>query len=68
MCDHSQTSADMIFTQVRLCTLATATGRITLWDMRLTERDGDLVSERELEGEEEWRGVLRERFGVELDA
>jgi N-hydroxyarylamine O-acetyltransferase len=56
----------MLFTQRRLCTLATATGRITLSDLRLIERDGDRVAERELADEEEWRSVLLERFGVVL--
>jgi N-hydroxyarylamine O-acetyltransferase len=67
MCEYSQTSADISFTQRRLCTLATETGRITLTDLRLVERDGDDVAERELSGEDEWRDVLRERFGVDLD-
>jgi N-hydroxyarylamine O-acetyltransferase len=66
MCEYSQTSPDMLFTQRRLCTLATATGRITLSDLRLIERDGDQVAERELADEEEWRSVLLERFGVVL--
>ena len=66
MCEYSQTSPDMLFTQRRLCTLATTTGRITLSDLRLIERDGDRVFERELACEEEWRSVLRERFGVVL--
>jgi N-hydroxyarylamine O-acetyltransferase len=66
MCEYSQTSPDMMFTQRRLCTLATVTGRITLSDMRLIERDGDVVSERELSDEAEWHSVLRERFGVVL--
>jgi N-hydroxyarylamine O-acetyltransferase len=66
MCEFSQTSPDMIFTQRRLCTLASATGRITLSDLRLIERDGVRVTERELAGEEQWRSVLRERFGIRL--
>jgi len=66
MCEYSQTSPDMLFTQRRLCTLATSTGRITLSDLRLIERDGDQVAERELADEEEWRSVLLERFGVAL--
>jgi len=67
MCEFSQTSPDMLFTQRRLCTLATADGRITLSDLRLIERVGDRVTERDLDGEDEWRSVLRERFGVVLD-
>ena len=66
MCEFSQTSPDMLFTQRRLCTLATADGRITLSDLRLIERVGDRVTERDLDGEDEWRSVLRERFGVVL--
>ncbi len=67
MCEYSQTSPDIMFTQRRLCTLATAGGRVTLSDLRLIERDGDRVSERELGGEDEWRRVLSERFAVVLD-
>jgi N-hydroxyarylamine O-acetyltransferase len=67
MCAYSQTSPDIIFTQRRLCTLATSNGRVTLTDLRLIERDGDSVSERQLEDEDEWRRVLRERFAVALD-
>ena len=66
MCAFSQTSPDIVFTQRRLCTLATETGRVTLTDLRLVERDGDRVNERDLAGENEWRLVLRERFGVDL--
>jgi N-hydroxyarylamine O-acetyltransferase len=66
MCEFSQTSPDMLFTQRRLCTLATADGRITLSDLRLIERVGDRVEERDLDGEDEWRSVLRDRFGVVL--
>jgi N-hydroxyarylamine O-acetyltransferase len=67
MCEYSQTSPDIMFTQRRLCTLATAGGRVTLSDLRLIERDGDRVSERELGSEDEWRRVLSERFAVVLD-
>jgi N-hydroxyarylamine O-acetyltransferase len=66
MCEYSQTSPDMLFTQRRLCTLATATGRITLSDLRLIERDGESVTERELADEQEWRSVLLERFEIVL--
>lgn len=67
MSEYSQTSPDISFTQRRLCTLATETGRITLTDLRLLERDGDEVTERELSGEDEWRAVLRELFGIDLE-
>ena len=62
-CHFSQTSPESSFTQKRVCTLATATGRITLRDDRL------LITENGAKREEpvdDWSAVLRTRFGVEL--
>jgi N-hydroxyarylamine O-acetyltransferase len=63
MCRYHQTSPQSTFTQKRLCSLATASGRITLVDGRL------LITENGIKREEpagDWRGTLRERFGMEL--
>ena len=62
-CRFSQTSPESSFTQKRVCTLATATGRITLRDDRL------LITENGVKREEpvaDWHAALRERFGVEI--
>jgi N-hydroxyarylamine O-acetyltransferase len=66
MCRWQQTSPDSVFVQRRLCTMATPEGRVTLSDLRLIERTGDRTTERDLSGEDEWRALLAERFGVRL--
>ncbi|MGZ4482543.1 MAG: arylamine N-acetyltransferase family protein [Gaiellales bacterium] len=66
MCRWQQTSPESHFVQRRVCTMATPEGRITLSDLRLIERTGDRTVERDLSGEEEWRALLAERFGMRL--
>ena len=63
-CHFHQTSPESHFTQKRLCTLATPTGRITLSDLKLIVTENGVRQEQLLASEEEWREVLRERFGV----
>lgn len=65
MCHFHQTSPQSHFTRARVCSRATEDGRITLSGMRFittTERGGK--RERTLASEEEFRDVLRERFGI----
>jgi N-hydroxyarylamine O-acetyltransferase len=65
MCDRLQTPPGH-FTDGPICSLATASGRISLAGMRLiVTSDGDR-SERELADEAERDAVLRETFGVDL--
>jgi N-hydroxyarylamine O-acetyltransferase len=63
-CHFHQTSSESHFTQKRLCTLATPTGRITLSNLKLLVTRNGFRQEHVLASEEEWREVLRERFGV----
>ena len=63
-CDFHQTSPGSHFTQKRLCTLATPTGRITLSDLKLIVTENGITQEHLLASEAEWREVLRDRFGV----
>jgi N-hydroxyarylamine O-acetyltransferase len=63
-----QTSPDSGFVRRRKITLARPDGRITIRDLTLTERRGAEESVRELSGDDEWRSVLAERFGVSLEA
>lgn len=65
MCRYHQTSPESHFTQRRICTLATETGRITLSDMRLITTNGQDRDERLLDTNEEYENVLKERFGIE---
>lgn len=78
-CEHHQHSPESHFTQQRLCSLATKTGRVTLSDRRLIVTEGfppqapaasDNTGnvrrqERDLADEAEFLQVLRERFGIE---
>jgi len=66
MCHYHQTSPESHFTRRRICSLATAEGRVTLSDEKLIETRGDSREERLLSGDKEWRAQLRERFGVVL--
>jgi len=64
MCQFHQTSPDSHFTQNRICSLATADGRVTLSGMRviLTSKNGR--EERTLASAEEYAAMLREQFGI----
>jgi N-hydroxyarylamine O-acetyltransferase len=63
-CLFHQTSPESHFTQGRICTVATPTGRITLVGMRLIETTPSGRTERDLANGVEYAEVLRERFGV----
>lgn len=66
MCEYHQTSSQSPFTQKRVCTLATPTGRITLSNMRLiTTSVGNERQERVLAGEAEYTATLNRLFGIE---
>ena len=66
MCHYQQTSPQSHFTQQRICSLATPTGRITLSDLRLITTTYGEKEEQILQSEEEYREVLAERFGIIL--
>jgi N-hydroxyarylamine O-acetyltransferase len=66
-CERLQTSPDSPFVQKRMCSMALPDGRLTLSDLRLIETRNGVRTERVLSGEDEWRQVLRDRFGVVLD-
>ena len=67
MCRYHQTSPESHFTQKRICSRATETGRITLSDMRLIETTGGQRKERALDGQQEYDAILRELFGVVMN-
>ena len=66
MCHYHQTSPQSHFTRQQICSLATPEGRITLSGKRLIEQQAGVRRERFLAGDEEWRAILRELFGVVL--
>jgi N-hydroxyarylamine O-acetyltransferase len=65
MCTWHQTDPGSHFTQNRICTLPTDTGRITLSGHRLIVTRGSVREEREVSDEEQTR-LLRDRFGITL--
>lgn len=64
MCDYHQHSAESHFTQRRVCSRATAAGRITLSEMRLIRTEKGERHERVLGDAAEYGEVLRELFGI----
>lgn len=65
-CDYHQTSPKSSFTQRRICSLATADGRISLSDMKLYITTNGKRVERDVRSEAEYSQLLKERFGVVL--
>jgi N-hydroxyarylamine O-acetyltransferase len=66
MCHFHQTSPESPFTRKSLCSLATPNGRITVSDLKFIESNNGTRRERVLGSEEEWKRVLRDKFGVVL--
>ncbi|HEV3469675.1 MAG TPA: arylamine N-acetyltransferase [Pyrinomonadaceae bacterium] len=65
MCRYHQTSPESHFTRGRVCSRATAEGRVTLSEMRLiTTTGGGRREERTLTSQEEYAAALREHFGI----
>lgn len=65
MCHYQQTSPESHFTQKRVCSLATHSGRITLSDQRLITTINDERTERLLT-DEEYSAALVDQFGIVL--
>lgn len=65
MCRYHQTSPQSHFTRGRICSRATADGRVTLSEMRFirTARDG-ARHEQTLTNADEYEATLREHFGI----
>ncbi len=67
MCEYHQTSPDSSFTQKRICSIATETGRISLSDMLLIITESGVREESELSSLEEYGRALRSYFGVQVE-
>jgi N-hydroxyarylamine O-acetyltransferase len=65
MCHYHQTSPQSSFTQKRVCSKATPSGRITLSEMKLVRTDDGNRAEQVLESDAEWRATLADLFGVQ---
>ena len=67
MCRYHQTSPESIFTQKRLCSLATPEGRISLEGMRLLTTRAGIREEIPIESEDAYQRLLNANFGIKLD-
>jgi len=66
MCDVHQTSPKSSFTQKRICSRATAEGRITLSEMKLIVTSSGGRQETAIGSEEERQRILKRDFGIHL--
>jgi N-hydroxyarylamine O-acetyltransferase len=66
-CRYHETSPESHFTQGDVCTLLTATGRITLSGNRWIESTGNERHERGV-GPTEAAQLLADRFGIRVDS
>jgi N-hydroxyarylamine O-acetyltransferase len=66
LCADKQTNPDSYFVQNTVCTKPTPTGRITIFNNKLIETNGDQRIELLLETEEAFRKHLKDRFGIEV--
>src|SRR5437868_9828771 len=67
MCLYHQTSPESPFMRKKLCTLATADGRITLSDRKLIITQNGRREERMVGSDEEWRSALMDYFNISLE-
>jgi len=69
MCQFHQTSPDSHFTKGRICSRATADGRVSLSEMRLITTSGpeQRRDERTLKDRDEYDRVLRDEFGIVMN-
>jgi N-hydroxyarylamine O-acetyltransferase len=68
MCLYHQTSSQSHFTQKRVCSLATISGRITLSDMRFIVTANGMREEHTLASTTEYNEILDEKFGIAIDS
>lgn len=66
MCNYHQTSPESHFTQKRICSKATANGRITLSGLKIIDTENGIRTETELKDENEFLETLKKYFGIVL--
>lgn len=66
MCRYHQTSPKSSFTQKKICSIATPTGRITLTDNSFKITANGKVEENEIENDNHFYKLLKKYFDIEL--
>ncbi|MFH0733127.1 MAG: arylamine N-acetyltransferase [bacterium] len=67
MCVYHQTSPDTIFTQRKLCTIATPMGRVTISDESLTVTQNRLKEKFIIKSPDEFNEKLKIHFGMDFN-
>jgi len=66
-CAFFQTSKETVFTQKRIVSKTTLNGKVTLTDKVLKVTENSNVSITEIISEEEWKEVLQNTFGININ-
>jgi N-hydroxyarylamine O-acetyltransferase len=66
MCRWHQTSSRSHFTEKRICSLATPTGRVTLSGMNLIVTENGERRDQSISSEDEYAMALKEHFGIAI--
>lgn len=66
ICQKKQASPDSFFVKNIICTRPTETGRVTIFNNRLIEKQGGSRTERPIENDDELRMYLWRKFGITI--
>lgn len=64
ICLDKQTNPNSYFVKNVVCTKPTATGRLTIFNDKLLEKNGELRNERAIQSEEYFTKCLKDKFGI----
>ena len=64
ICLDKQTNPNSYFVKNVVCTKPTMTGRVTIFNEKLVEKNGDLKIEEMIQSDEHLRIFLRDKFGI----
>lgn len=64
ICFNKQTSPDSYFVKNLVCTKPTPTGRTTIFNNKLTEKNGHFKIDTLIQGNDHLRSCLKEKFGI----
>lgn len=65
-CYHKQYSKESFFVQNRVCTMPSASGRVTIINDRLIKRWGDMKEESKISTEIQFDQIIEQEFGIKL--
>lgn len=66
ICLDKQTNANSYFVKNVVCTRPTETGRVTIFNDKLIEKNGELRTEIAIQSDENFTRCLKDKFGIEI--